>query len=172
MNFNWWQTIIAGLVIFTAGFFVRQFTYTCHEPAATIVAGSPVLVPGDTVWVKKYYPVYKDTSNVDSSSIVGKIEFPDSITKTTEDSTEDGTKYKFMSITLLEPRGDTISVKTTHYIDMTPRPLEEALIRDTLKVPVPVEVPARVPFYEKPAVVATVAVVATYLIIEFLRSKQ
>ena len=54
MNFNWWQTITAGIVIFIIGFGVRHVTYKC-----------PVMsTKADTVYVPAYSLQKTDSSIV------------------------------------------------------------------------------------------------------------
>ena len=125
---------------------------------------------GDTIKVLDPYPVFSETKadTVKDTVFLPIVDVPILIEKTTEDSLEDGTWFKFTSETLLEGRGDTLVSKTTHKWDIQPRPLETTVIHDTSWVPKEVPVPSEVPFYEKPAIVAPVVATVTAILVKYL----
>lgn len=162
MSINWTSIIIAVILAGVAWFLPNPFTDK-ECPGQTIAHTT------DTIKVLTPYPVFSAITKVDTV-IIPLLDEPYLIEKTTEDSTQDGTTFKFTSRTLLEARGDTIYAETTHKWDVQPRPLETLVIKDTVKTTemVEVEVPSPVPFYENPAVVATVTAIATAILVKIL----
>lgn len=166
MQFNWWQTILAGLIIFAAGFFIRQWTIdtvtTVPEPTTTVVSGHPDTsyhaqppLTGGSAGFTEVKPI---ETTPDTQYVLPKTDF---YYEKVVDDTVNNVYIRSRSYPYME--NDSLQIFTSIEYKIEPRPVELVQRVDTVRIEIPtpvyIEKHVDLSFFEKPAVTYTIGII-------------